>query len=130
MQEIRRALDKGIGLAKFAAEFEQPALAQAIVGNISTKIVTGLLRMVLVGKHNSYASRAVLRPFPSFCAFAFCIRLPDVALLVEDNRLSLADSFASARQEYINERQGAEHRPGAQLPSHIIGLKKAETQYR
>ena len=85
--------------------------------------------MVLVGKHDSYASRAVLRSFPSFGAFAFGVRLFDVALLVEDNRIGLADRFAGARQEYINERQGAEHRPGAQLPSHIIGLKKAETQY-
>ena len=60
--------------------------------------------MVPVGKHNSYASRALLRRFSNFSAFAFCVRLFDVALWVEDNRLGLADSFTSARQEYIKER--------------------------
>jgi hypothetical protein len=37
MQQIRCALDKGIGLAKFAAEFEQPALAKTIIGNSPLK---------------------------------------------------------------------------------------------
>ena len=123
MQEIRCALDKGIGLAELAAEFEKPALAQTIVGNISAKIVQGLPRMVLVGEHNSRASRAILRCFSNFSAFA-AWAFSDVALLIEDNRLSLNDSFASARQKYIKKRQGAEDRPCVQLPSHIIGLKK------
>ena len=93
MQEIRCALDKGIGLAKFVAEFEQPALAKTIIGNISAEIIKGLPRMVLVGKHNSQASRTILRRFSNFSAFAFCVRLFDVALLVEDNRLGLADGL-------------------------------------
>src|SRR5262249_2917949 len=113
MQQIGCALDEGIGLAERTAEFEQSALVQAFVGNIAAEIVKRLPRMGLVGKDDSYASHAVLRRRCGLPAFAFGVGWLDVAVLVKDDGLGFADGLSGARQEYVDDRQGAEDRPRA-----------------
>src|SRR5262249_15894320 len=102
------------------------ALAQAFIGNIAAEIIKRLSRMRLVGKDDSDASYAVLRRCCGFFAFALRRGLFDVAVLVEDDGLGFADGFSGARQEYLDDRQGAEDRPRAQVAAHMVGLKETE----
>ena len=65
-------------------------------------------------------------------AFAPGFSLPKygTALVVERDRTDVLDGLARARQEHVEDRQGAADLPGMQIGLHLLGDEEAEAQDR
>ena len=122
MQQIRSALDQAVAGRERRAEFQEAARFHAGVGKIGREIIQGLFQTVAAGERDAHAAHGIRSGI-----FAGEIRS---ALVVQRDRTDAPQSHARARQEHVEDRQGAADLARLQIGLHLLGDEEAEAQDR
>ncbi len=122
MQQIGRALDQAIRGRQSLAELQEAAALHAPVGKIGCEIIQRLFLTIAACEHNPHP--------PRYVGAGIFVGEVCGPLVVERDQADIADGLSRARQEDIQQRQGAADRSGLQVGLHLLGNEKTETQDR